>query len=318
MVRDASKRSLQRSALRVGPIVVIVLGAGLYLHLKERRVFGEDIRTICGAEKTAGTTILSGRVTVEDAARRNLRGEAGATLLRTLAASRPDIAASQLRNAAAGAGVTDCPAVAGYEARAEQLGLAHDVDRLCSGLSPTVLGHQKQSDRMTYLRDWAHSNVHSTKLDALLEAQTAPTNAESVARLKAAFSALGIHECGLLPGLASPLDPVKGSNVAVRGVTLPADPREEALGDALRAKVGALRECYEAALRKQADLVGDMNIKLRVAATGAIESAQVQSEASIGDEEMTKCVVSVLKSAHVPEGKSPSAGGLWVTFWVAR
>ena len=80
--------------------------AGLGISLWDRRAYVADVRFICTAEGPAETTIVKSRTLVEALARKNIRGDKGLALIEGLKAAAPDAAASQLQEAADGAGVS--------------------------------------------------------------------------------------------------------------------------------------------------------------------------------------------------------------------
>ena len=123
---------------------------------------------------------------------------------------------------------------------------------MCTGLNPAILARSPRAVRFERLQDWTHTNVTEPALDELLASvsKAGATPEDKTARLRAALSDLDIHACGILSGLASPLDPTPGPNVRIQSVSVQSDPRESAVADDLRAKLPAFRDCYEKGLAK--------------------------------------------------------------------
>lgn len=307
-----------RPYARAGVAVALVGAAGLLYNVYERRTFAADVRAICSAESRTETTLVASRTLVETTAKKGLHGNDGVALLETLKAASPELAAKELRAAADRAGVAECPATRGYEALGVRVSLRQNADRMCSRLAPTELSRLPRARRAARVREWAHTELAAPALDTMLESQTSGTLEEATAKLRAALSDLDIHECGLLPGLASPLDPVLGPNVLVQNVVLQSDAREPAVAEALRAKIPAFRQCYEAALAKTPTLKGAMSIKFRVTETGAIDFALAQDDTTLTDLPLIHCTTEAVKTAVGPAGSVKSPGGLAIVFWVAK
>lgn len=308
--------SRARNVIVIGGAVAL---AGIAYAVWERRAYVADVRSICSAEAPAETTIMKSRTLVEGVARKAVRGEKGLALVDALKSASPDSAANQLRAAVQDTSVAPCPAIASYEALASRVLLKKNAERMC-GMNPTLLARLPKATRFERLQEWTHTNVTEPAVDELLtSASTAGTTPqERTARLRAALSELDIHECGVLSGLASPLDPAPGINVRVQSVGLQSDLRESALADDLRAKIPAYRECYEKGLAKDPALGGSIVVKLRLTEAGAVDFALAQEDSSITAPEVVKCVLEAIKTAHGPAGANKSPGGISLVFWVAK
>jgi hypothetical protein len=309
--------SRARNLIGIG-VCVVVVGGGLMLW--DRKTYTADVRAICTAEGPAETTLVSSRTLVEGLARKRMRGNKGLALADTLKSESPDSAATELRVAARGAGVEPCPAVTSYQALAARLLLQKNAERMCGGLNPLVLTRLPRAIRFERLQDWTHTTITEPALDewlaALGKAGSSPD--DKVARLRTALSDLDIHECGVLSGLASPLDPTPGPNVRIQSAQVQSDPREGAVVDALRAKLPAFRECYDRGLAKEPALNGAIVVKFRVIESGAIDFALAQDDSTITTPAVTTCVIDAIKTAHGPAGGSKSPGGVTVAMWTAK
>jgi hypothetical protein len=306
-----------RKLIGIGACVAV---AGLALSLWDRRSYVADVRFICTAEGPAETTIVKSRTLVEALSRKNIRGDKGLALIEGLKKAAPDAAASQLQEAAEGAGVTPCPAVASYQTLASRVVLQKNAERMCTGMNPGTLAKSPRASRFATLMDWTHTNVTEPALDELLasidKAGTSP--ADKTARLKTSLSDLGIHECGVLSGLASPLESVLGPNVRIQSVSLQSDAREKVVADDLRSKLPAFRECYDKGLAKDPALAGNVVVKFLLAESGSIDFALVQEDSSIYVPAVSTCVVDVVKSAKWPKGPGKTPGGLDIAMWTAK
>ena len=301
-------------------IGVVVAAAGVSYAIWERRTYTADVRAICSAEARAETTIVSSRTLVEALARKSVNGERGLALVDTLKSESPDSAATELRVAAKSAGVEPCPAVASYQALSARLLLQKNAERMCSGLNPAILARAPRAVRFEHLQEWTHTTVTEPALDELLTSvsKAASTPQDKTARLRSALSELDIHECGVLSGLASPLDPTPGPNVRIQSVSVQSDPRESAVADELRAKLPAFRDCYEKGLAKEPALAGAIVVKFRVTETGAIDFALAQDDSTITTPAVSTCVIDAVKTAHGPPGAGKSPGGITVAMWTAK
>jgi len=301
-------------------IGVVVAAAGVSYAIWERRTYTADVRAICSVEARAETTIVSSRTLVEALARKSVNGGRGVALVDTLKSESPDSAATELRVAAKSAGVEPCAAVASYQALSARLLLQKNAERMCSGLNPAILARAPRAVRFEHLQEWTHTTVTEPALDELLTSvsKAASTPQDKTARLRSALSELDIHECGVLSGLASPLDPTPGPNVRIQSVSVQSDPRESAVADVLRAKLPAFRDCYEKGLAKDPALTGAIVVKFRVAETGAIDFALAQDDSTITTPAVSTCVVDTVKSAHGPPGAGKSPGGITVAMWTAK
>jgi hypothetical protein len=191
---------------------------------------------------------------------------------------------------------------------------------MCAGLNPVTLAKSPRAVRFERLQDWTHKNVTEPALDELLTsiAKAATSPEDQTARLRSSLSELGIHECGILSGLASPLDPVAGPNVRVQSVSVQSDPREKAVSEELRSKLPAFRECYDKGLAKDPALAGAIVVKFRLTETGAIDFALAQEDSTITMPVVSTCVVEVVKSTKGPAGAGKTAGGITVAMWTAK
>ncbi len=297
-----------------------IAAAGLAFAVWERRQYTADVRTICNAEARAETTIVTSRTHVEGLARKSVNGDKGLALIEALKAASPDSAATKLSEAAEGAGIEPCPAVASYQALSARLLLQKNAERMCSGLNPATLARSPRAARFERLQEWTHTNVTEPAVDELLASasKAGATPEDRTARLRSALSDLDIHECGILSGLASPLDPTPGPNVRVQSVSVQSDPRESAVADDLRSKLPAFRDCYEKGLAKTPTLAGAIVVKFRLTETGAIDFALVQDDSTVNTPEMKTCIVDAIKSAHGPAGAGKSPGGITIGMWVAK
>ncbi|MDB5216359.1 MAG: hypothetical protein JWO86_4286 [Myxococcaceae bacterium] len=309
--------SRARNVIAIG---VAVAAAGIAYAIWERRVYVADVRTICSAEGPAETTIVKSRTLVEGVARKAVRGEKGLALANALKSAPPDSAATKLRDAAEEVKIAPCPAVASYEALSTRLVLQKNVERMCTGMNPTMLARLPRAARFERLQEWTHTNVTEPAVDELLTTvSTAGTSPQDrTARLRSAISDLDIHECGVLSGLASPLDPTPGANVRIQSVAVQSDPRESAVVDDLRAKLPAYRECYDKGLEKDAALGGTVVVKFRLTETGAIDFALAQEDTSLASPTVVTCLLDAIKTAHGPAGPHKSPGGISLVFWVAK
>ena len=309
--------SRARNIITIGGAVAL---AGIAYAVWERRTYVADVRSICSAEGPAETTIVKSRTLVEGVARKAVRGGKGLELADALKSASPDSAASQLRTAAEDVSVAPCAAVSSYQALASRLLLQKNVERMCSGMNPTLLARLPRAARFERLQEWTHTNVTEPAVDELLTtvSTAGATPQERTARLRTALSELDIHECGVLSGLASPLDPTPGTNVRVQSVGVQSDPRESAVADDLRAKVPAFRECYEKGLAKDPALGGTLVVKFRLTETGAVDFALAQEDSSLTAPDVVKCLLEAIKTAHGPAGPNKSPGGISLAFWVAK
>lgn len=309
--------SRKRNLVGIG-VCVVVVGGGLMLW--DRKTYVADVRTICTAEAPAETTLVSSRTLVEGLARKSMRGNKGIALADTLKSESPDSAATELRVAAKGAGVEPCPAVASYQALSARLLLQKNAERMCNGLLPIVLARLPRAARFERLQDWTHTTITEPGLDEWLAtlAKAGVSPEDRVARLRTALSDLDIHECGVLAGLASPLDPTPGPNVRIQSAQVQSDAREGAVIDALRAKLPAFRDCYDQGLAKEPALTGAIVVKFRVVETGAIDFALAQDDSTITTPAVTTCVIDAIKTAHGPAGGSKSPGGITIAMWTAK
>jgi hypothetical protein len=308
--------SRARNVIVIGGAVAL---AGIAYAVWERRTYVADVRAICASEASTETTLVKSRTLVEGVARKAIRGEKGLALVDALKSASPDSAASQLRTAAEDTSVAPCPAVASYQALASRMLLQKNVERMC-GMNPTLLARLPKAVRFERLQEWTHTNVTEPAVDELLgTVSTAGTTLQDrTARLRTALSELDIHECGVLSGLASPLDPTPGINVRVQSVGVQADPRESAVADDLRAKIPAYRECYEKGLEKDPALGGSLVVKFRLTETGAVDFALAQQDSSLTAPDVVKCLLEAIKTAHGPAGANKSPGGITLVFWLAK
>ncbi len=308
--------SRARNVIVIGGVVAL---AGIAYAVWERRTYVADVRSICSSEAPAETTIVKSRTLVEGVARKAARGEKGVALVDALKSASPDAAANQLRAAAEDTSVAPCPAVASYQALASRVLLRKNVERMC-GMSPTTLARLPKAVRFERLQEWTHTNVTEPAVDELLTtvSTAGATPQERTARLRTVLSELDIHECGVLSGLASPLDPTPGINVRVQSVGVQSDPREGAVADDLRAKVPTFRECYEKGLAKEPTLGGSLVVKFRLTETGAVDFALAQEDSSLTSPDVVKCLLEAVKTAHGPAGPNKSPGGITLVFWVAK
>lgn len=309
--------SRARNLIAIGALVAV---AGVAYAVWDRKTYTADVRMICTAEGRAETTIVSSRTLVEALARKDVRGGKGLELVEALKTASPDSAATQLRSAADGAGVAPCPAAASYRALAARSRLQTNAERMCTSLDPATLARLPRAVRFDRLQDWTHTNVTEPSLDALLESidEADPSLEDKTAGLRAALSDLDIHACGMLAGLASPLDPTPGPNVRIQSVSVQSDPREAAVAADLRAKLPAFRECYEKGLAKEPALAGAIVVKFRVIETGAIDFALAQDDSTITTPVVSACVVDAVKTAHGPPGTAKSPGGITIAMWIAK
>ena len=305
-----------RQRLIVG--AVLLGGAGAYYYFVGRRAFSADVRTICSEEARSETTIVSSRIVVETNARKAMTSGDGVELLDRLKAAQPDSAARQLRAAAEKAGVGDCPAATSYETLSKRAGLAQAAARMCRRYDPTTLAHFPRAKRFAELRDWTHSNIDEGPLDELLASLDTGTPQEKNAKLRKALSDIGVHECGVLAGLSSAVDPVTGPNAIVMSVGIDNDPREAALAAGMREKVPAFRDCYAEGLKINSSIVGTLVMKFRVTEAGTIDFALVQKDSSLQSPSVNECMITAVKSVQAPAGRSSSPGGLSVSFWIAQ
>ena len=306
-----------RKLIGIGAFVAV---AGLALSIWDRRSYVADVRFICTAEGPAETTIVKSRTLVEALARKNIRGDKGLALIEGLKKAAPDAAASQLQEAADGASVTPCPAIASYRALASHVVLRNNAERMCTGMNPATLAKSPRAARFANLMDWTHTTITEPALDELLasidKAGTSPD--DKTARLKASLSDLDIHECGVLSGLASPLESTPGPNVRIQSVSVQSDAREKVVADDLRSKLPAFRECYEKGLAKDPALSGNVIVKFLLGQSGSIDFALVQEDSSINVPVVSTCVVDVVKSAKGPAGAGKTPGGLNIAMWTAK
>lgn len=296
-------------------------GAGLIYVVSARRSFAADVRAICSSESRAETTIPRGRVVVESIARKDMHGSDGLELVDTLKSVSPEDAAINLRAAADKAGVSDCAAVASYRALSARLALQKSAARMCRDMEPTPIARTPRAARFTRVRDWARAVVADPALDALLadvDPPGAATPEETTTRFRGALSDLEVHDCGVLAGLTSALDPLPGANAMVQSVAVQNDAREAAVAAALRAKVPDYRRCYEAGLAKDSSLAGTMSIKFRLNESGVIDFALVQDDSTLLATNVLGCVVDAVKTAQGPAGAAKNPGGLIVVFWNAK
>lgn len=309
--------SRAKNLIAIGASVAV---AGIAFAIWERKTYVADVRAICSAEGPAETTIVASRTLVEALARKSVRGEKGLALADALKTAAPDSAATQLREAAEDAGVSPCPAVASYQALASRLVVVKSAERMCSGLLPATLARLPRAARFDRLQDWTHTTITEPALDDLLAsiAKAGATPDDKTARLRTSLSELGIHECGVLSGLASPLDPTPGPNVRVQSVSVQSDPRDKAVSDELRAKLPDFRECYDKGLAKEPNLAGAIVVKFRLDEKGAIDFALAQDDSTITTPAVSTCVLDVVKSAHGPPGPGKSPGGITVAMWIAK
>jgi hypothetical protein len=308
--------SRARNVIVIGGAVAL---AGIAYAVWERRTYVADVRSICSSEASAETTIVKSRTLIEGVARKAVRGEKGVALVDALKSASPDSAANQLRAAAEDTSVAPCPAVASYQTLASRVLLKRNVERMC-GMNPTTLARLPKAVRFERLQEWTHTNITEPAVDELLTSvSTAGTTPQDrAAQLRTALSDLDIHECGVLSGLASPLDATPGINVRVQSVGVQSDPRESAVAEDLRAKIPAYRECYEKGLAKDPALSGSLIAKFRLTEAGAVDFALAQEDSSITAPDVVKCLLEAIKTAHGPAGPSKSPGGISLVFWVAR
>jgi hypothetical protein len=310
-------RSRARNLIAIGATFTAV---GVASIVWERRSFTADVRAICTAEAHAETTIVSSRTLVEALARKSVNGDKGRALVDVLKSESPDSAATELRVAAKNAGVEPCPAVASYQALAARVLLQKNAERMCAGLNPATLARSPRAVRFERLQEWTHTTITEPGVDELLTSvsKAAATPNERTARLRAALSDLDIHECGVLTGLSSPLDPVPGPNVRVQSVSVQSDPRESAVADDLRAKLPAFRDCYEQGLAKEPALAGTIVVKFRLTETGAVDFALAQEDSTITTPEVSNCMIEAIKTAHGPPGAAKSPGGISLVMWISK
>jgi TonB family protein len=87
------------------------------------------------------------------------------------------------------------------------------------------------------------------------------------------------------------------------------DPRE--LARAMRGRMGAVRACYERALRVEPTLAGRVDVDVQVERVGTLSDVHVR-EGSIGDDAFHGCVERAVRAVRLPSG--PEDGPASVSF----
>ena len=191
---------------------------------------------------------------------------------------------------------------------------------MCTGMNPATLAKSPRAARFAKLWTGRTPPSPSPRSTSCSRRSTRRGRRpdDKTARLKSSLSDLGIHECGVLSGLAFSARVRDGPNVRIQSVSLQSDAREKAVADDLRSKLPAFRECYEKGLAKDPALNGNVVVKFLLAESGAIDFALVQEDSIIYVPAVSTCVVEVVKSAKGPPGPGKTPGGMNLAMWTAK
>jgi TonB family protein len=99
------------------------------------------------------------------------------------------------------------------------------------------------------------------------------------------------------------VDPTRAEQA---GPTVRGDLDREVIRRVIRQHIGAVRRCYESALRHMPKLAGRVNVQFTIGPTGQVTNATVQSS-TLGNTEVEGCIVAAARRFVFPK---PAGGGI--------
>jgi len=78
----------------------------------------------------------------------------------------------------------------------------------------------------------------------------------------------------------------------------------------VRTRIGAVKACYERALKKRPDLSGKVKVRWSITAAGMVSDVEIEED-SVGDSEVTSCMKGLVRRWRFP---APSGGSVVVVY----